>query len=67
MQIERINNEILIRLSANTDTTGLQRLLDFLRLKEITSKSTATEDEIDNLSADSKTDWWTKNKGRFIK
>ena len=67
MQIERINNEILIRLSADTDTTGLQRLLDFLRLKEITSKSTATEDQIDNLSADSKTNWWTKNKGRFIK
>jgi hypothetical protein len=67
MQVERINNEILIRLSGSTDTIGLQRLLDFLKYKEITSKSKATEDQIDEIANESKSDWWSKNKERFIK
>lgn len=67
MQVERINNEILIRLSASTDTIGLQRLLDFLKLKEITSKSKATDEQISDLSSESKNDWWSKNKDRFIR
>jgi hypothetical protein len=67
MQVERINNEILIRLSGSTDTIGLQRLLDFLKFKEITSKSKATEDQIDEIANESKSDWWSKNKERFIK
>jgi len=67
MQVERINNEILIRLSGSTDTIGLQRLLDFLKFKEITSKSKATENQIDELANESKSDWWSKNKNRFIK
>ena len=67
MQVERINNEILIRLSGSTDTIGLQRLLDFLKFKEITSKSKATEDQIDEIANESKSDWWSKNKERFMK
>jgi hypothetical protein len=67
MQIERINNEILIRLSGSTDTIGLQRLLDFLKFKEVTSQSKATEDQIDEIAKESKSDWWSKNKERFIK
>lgn len=67
MQVERINNEILIRLSGSPDTIGLQRLLDFLKFKQITSKSKATEDLIDEIAIESKSDWWSKNKDRFIK
>lgn len=67
MQVERINNEILIRVSGSTDTIGLQRLLDFLKFKEITSKSKATEGQIDEIANQSKSDWWSKNKEHFIK
>lgn len=67
MQVERKNNEILIRLPENTDTTGLQRLLDFLKIKEITSKSKATDEQINRIASESKNEWWSKNKGRFIK
>lgn len=67
MQVERINNEILIRLSASTDMIGLQRLLDFLKLKEITSKSNATDEQINELASESKSDWWEKNKDRFMR
>ena len=67
MEVERTNNEILIRLSGSTDTIGLQRLLDFLKFKEITSKSKATENQIDEIANESKSDWWSRNKERFIK
>ncbi|MGB6035527.1 MAG: hypothetical protein WBG42_04615 [Cryomorphaceae bacterium] len=67
MQIERKNNEIIIRLPENTDTIGVQRLLDFLKYKEIVSKSIASEQDIENLANESTADWWSKNKDRFIK
>ena len=67
MQIERLNDEILIRVSADTNTIGLQRLLDFLRFKEITSKSKSNDDDINQIAKESKSDWWSKNKDKFIK
>lgn len=67
MRIERINNEILIRLSTSTDITVLQRLLDFLNFTEITKESKANQEEIDALSKGIKSDWWKKNKDKFLK
>lgn len=67
MVIERNKDEILIRVSSNTDLTGLQRILDFVRFREITSISKATEAEIEALAKESKADWWSKNKDRFVK
>lgn len=67
MQIERTNNEILIRLSAKTNLVGLQRIIDYIKFIEIASKSKATEAQINELAADSKSTWWDKNKSNFIK
>ncbi len=67
MQIERTNNEILIRLSSGTDLVGLQQILDYLKFREIASKSKATQKQIDELSSESKSSWWDKNKSRFVK
>lgn len=67
MQIERTNDEILIRVAANTDLTGLQRILDYIKFREIASKSKATQEQIDELAKESKSSWWEKNKSRFIK
>jgi len=67
MQIERTNKEILIRLSAETDLVGLQRILDFLKFREIASKSKVSQKQIDQLSSESKSSWWDKNKSRFVK
>lgn len=67
MQIERTNNEILIRVAPNTDLTGLQRILDYIKFREIASKSKATQEQIDTLAKESKSTWWVKNKNRFIK
>ena len=67
MQIERTNKEILIRLSSGTDLIGLQRILDYLKFREIASKSEASQEQIDEIAAKSKKSWWNKNKDRFIK
>ncbi len=67
MQIERTNNEILIRLSSGTDLIGLQRIMDYIKFREIASKSKATQNQIDELSSDTKESWWSKNKSRFLK
>lgn len=67
MQIERTDNEIIIRVPANTDLTGLQRILDYIKFREIASRSNATQEQIDELARESKSSWWQKNKSRFIK
>jgi hypothetical protein len=67
MQIERTNNEILIRIAPGTDLVGLQRILDYLKFREIASKSKATHEQIDKLSIESKSSWWKNNKDRFVR
>ena len=67
MKVERSSKEIVIRLSPKTDISGLQKILDYLKFKEIASKSKATQDQIDELARESKSRWWEKNKRRFDK
>jgi hypothetical protein len=67
MLIERTNSEVIIRLSSNVDTEGLQRLLDFLSYKEVTSESKAKQSDVDKLSKQVKNGWWSKNRSRLIK
>ncbi len=67
MLIERTNSEVIIRLSSNVDTEGLQRLLDFLSYKEVTSESKAKQSDVDKLAKQVKNGWWSKNRSRLIK
>lgn len=67
MEITRTKDEILIRVDANTDLTGLQRILDYVKFREIASKSKATQEQIDELAMEAKSSSWEKNKSRFIK
>lgn len=67
MLIERITNEVIIRLPSNVDTEGLQRLVDFLSYKEATSKSKAKQSDVDKLAKQVKKGWWAKNRSRLIK
>jgi len=67
MEIERTNNEILIRLSSNTDVTGVQRILDYLKFREIASKSKASQKQIGEISTEINSSWWKKNKNNFLK
>ena len=67
MQVERLDNEILIRISSNLDSKRLQSILDLIRYGELTSKSTGTQKQADKLASDANKSWWMKNKDRFIK
>lgn len=66
MKVERKDDEILISISAKTDLIGLQRVLDYIQFRELASKSQATEKQIDELANESKSNWWTENKHRFV-
>ena len=62
MKITTNNNEILISVEKNAlSITDIQRLLDFLRLREITYKSKASDKDAENLINEIKTDWYKKN------
>ena len=67
MIIERTNNEVIIRISADIDTESLQNFVDYLSYKEATAKSEASQADVDQLARDLKSGWWAKNRNRFIK
>jgi hypothetical protein len=67
MLIERTNTEVIIRLSAELDTRGLQKIIDYLSYKEATVNSKATQKAVDALAKEVKKGWWAKNRSRLIK
>lgn len=68
MQIERTDNDkITIRISSSVDSFGLQRLIDYLKYLEVTSKNKATQSDIDKLADEVNASWWEKNRNRLIK
>ena len=67
MIIERTDKEIIIRLPSYVKTDGLQNLVDYLTYKEATSKSKASQNDVDLLSKEVKKGWWKENKNRLIK
>ncbi|MDP2692518.1 MAG: hypothetical protein Q8O88_02655 [bacterium] len=62
MIVERQNNEILVRFSAGIKTSRIQTILDYLRYEELTAKSTASEDDIDELLKEVKKGRWVRTK-----
>jgi hypothetical protein len=68
MVIERINkNKLTITLSSSVNSYGLQRLIDYVKYLEATSKSKAKQADVDKLADEINSSWWIKNKKRFIK
>ena len=68
MLIERkAKDQITITLSDDIDTFGLQRVIDYLKYLEATSKSKAKQEDVDLLADEVNSSWWQANKDRFIK
>lgn len=68
MLIENVDkNKITITVSSSVDKFGLQRLIDYLKYLEATSKSKAKQSDIDKLADDVNSSWWEANKSRFLK
>jgi len=64
MIVERKKDELVIRIPGNIDPDGLQNFIDYLKVKTITAKSSATGKEIVLISRDINKTWWEKNKGK---
>jgi len=62
MIVERQNNEILVRFSAGIKTSRIQTILDYLRYEELTSKSKASEEDINELLVEVKKGRWDRIK-----
>ena len=68
MLVERTNdNRIVITLSSSVDSFGLQRLIDYVKYLEATSKSKAKQEDVDKLADEVNASWWEKNRKRLIK
>ena len=68
MLIERVaNNQITISFSSGTDIFVIQRLIDYAKYLEATSKSKAKQPDVDKLADEINANWWNKNKQRFLK
>jgi predicted trehalose synthase len=67
MIVERVaNNQITISFSSGTDIFGIQRLIDYAKYLEATSKSKAKQSAVDSLASEVNTNWWNRNKQRFL-
>ena len=66
MRIERENNEIRFSIPDNIiDIDEIQNFIDYVRFKEISIKSKASESDASDLADEINSSWWKKNKYRF--
>jgi hypothetical protein len=61
------NNKLTITISSSVDIFGRQRLIDYAKYLEATSKSKVKQSDIDQLADEVNAEWWEKNKSRFTK
>jgi hypothetical protein len=66
MVIERTDSEIILRIPSYVDVDDVQRLIDLMAYKEVTAKSQATQEEIDEIAREAKKGWWKANRDRYI-
>ena len=67
MLIERnTKDQITITVSSSLDSFGLQRLIDYIKYLEATSKTQAKQSDVDKLADEVNTSWWERNRNRFL-
>jgi hypothetical protein len=68
MNIVRENNEIKFSIPDDIlEINEIQSFIDYIKFREITSKSKATQVDADMLAEEINQSWWDKNKHRFEK
>ncbi len=65
MIIERTSKEVLFRLPSSTKLEDLQEIANLFAFKEISSKSKATQKDVDELVKKVKKGRWEKTKKRL--
>ena len=67
MIIESSKSGIIIRLPGNMNIDELQELTDWLKYKEIVSKSKASQSDVDELVGKIKKGRWARRKEMLMK
>ena len=67
MTLERTATEVIIRLPANINWEDLELMIRFIKYRENVAKSTAKQEDIDQLASDVNKQWWAENKHRFLR
>lgn len=66
MRIESVDNEIKLTFSKNAlDITEIQNFIDYIKFREISALSKATQDDANKLAEEINQNWWDKNKHKF--
>ena len=66
MTIERTSDAIILRLPIDVNIDEIQRFLNYLRYKELISKSKSSQNDADELALEVNKNWWEKNKSKFL-
>lgn len=66
MTLAKEQNELVLRIPENLELPLLESFLEYIRIKEILSKSNGTEEEAMLIAAEMEKDWWKNNRNRFI-
>lgn len=67
MVVERTNDEVIIRLSANVKAEEIQAIIDFARYQELVSGLDVSQDAVDELARETNKGWWAENRSRLMK
>jgi len=67
MRVERLDKEIVIRISSDLDSKKLNEILDLIRYAELTAKSQVDQEVVDELASEINKSWWEANRKKFIK
>lgn len=66
MRVESENNEIRLTFSKNVvNLFEIQSFIDYIKFREINSKSKATQEQADKLAGEMNQSWWDKNMYKF--
>lgn len=62
MLVERLDNEVLIRIPGNISDSRIQSIIDYLKYEELTANSKVTIEDIEVLTSEAKKGRWDKVK-----
>ena len=68
VEVSKANSyyQIKIPILESYNDKYIRKFLDYLKIKEIASKSQATDEDIEKLSEEFTKEWWDKNKDKFL-
>ncbi len=64
MRVERVKNEVLVRLPDNVNLSELQDMLDYFKYKELTATSKAKPKDADKLAKEVNSSMWSTVKAQ---